>query len=111
LTTAGCAFLTTGAKDKCTSAGLCGTIFWALCAKAGLTRSARTTAVAKRSKIYLQQEPSRHMWTAPIGKRFLDALFDLVSFSHMYDLFVRPWPLVPMKLDCRGPNHCDGFDP
>jgi hypothetical protein len=51
------------------------------------------------------------MWTAPIGKLFLDALFDLVSFSHMYDLFVRPWPLVPMKLDCRGPNHCDGFDP
>jgi len=51
------------------------------------------------------------MWTAPIGKRFFDVLFDLVSFSHMYDLFARHWPLALMKLDCRGPNHCDGFDP
>jgi hypothetical protein len=29
----------------------------------------------------------------------------------MYDLFVRREPLVLMKFDCRGPNHCDGFDP
>jgi hypothetical protein len=51
------------------------------------------------------------MWTAPVGKLFFDALSDLVSFSHMYDLFARRWPLVLMKFDCRGPNHCDGFDP
>jgi hypothetical protein len=59
----------------------------------------------------VSESSNRHMWTAPIGKLFLDALFDLVSFGHMYDLFARRWPLVLMKLDCRGPNHCDGFDP
>jgi len=58
-----------------------------------------------------ERKRRRHMWTAPIGKRFFDVLFDLVSFSHMYDLFARHWPLALMKLDCRGPNHCDGFDP
>jgi hypothetical protein len=47
----------------------------------------------------------------PCWQGVFDALFDLVSFSHMYDLFVRRWPLVLMKLDCRGPNHCDGFGP
>jgi hypothetical protein len=50
------------------------------------------------------------MWTAPLGKLFFDVLSDLVSFSHMCDLFVRPWPLVLMKFDCLGPNHCNGFD-
>jgi len=51
------------------------------------------------------------MWTAPIGKLFFDVLRDLAGFGHMYDLFARRLPLVLMKLDCRGPYHCDGFDP
>jgi hypothetical protein len=36
-----------------------------------------------------RRRPSRHMWTAPVGKRYFDALIPLVSFSHMSGLLMR----------------------
>jgi hypothetical protein len=33
--------------------------------------------------------PNRHMWTAPVGKRFFDVLNELVGCGHMSGLFAR----------------------
>jgi hypothetical protein len=32
---------------------------------------------------------NRHMWTAPVGKRFFDVLNELVGCGHMSGLFAR----------------------
>jgi hypothetical protein len=46
--------------------------------------------------------PGRHMWTAPVGKRF-DVANSLVGFCHMSGLFARLVPLALMKSDSLGP--------
>jgi hypothetical protein len=66
------------------------TKWWDFCFAGCRLQARRVTVISHR-----QSGWAAHMWTAPIGKPFFEALNELVGFGHMSGLLVRDYDRWP----------------